>query len=90
MTSNALDAVTLLDVLIDGFEKNEVRYGYHWRELPMPNEVAAVRQFARLAQEARRWKGERARTEQGSEPPCSANDVLAEMVQDYRRGHAEE
>jgi hypothetical protein len=52
---------TLLDVLIDGFEKNEVLDGFHWRDLPMADEDAAVRKFAALVDEARRWKGEPAR-----------------------------
>lgn len=48
---------TLLDVLIDGFEKNEVFHGFHWRDLPMPDEEAAVQKFESLVEEARRWKG---------------------------------
>lgn len=36
---------TLLDVLIDGFEKNEVLRGFHGRLLPMPDEAAAVEKF---------------------------------------------
>src|SRR5256885_1206644 len=44
--------VTLLDVLIDGFEKNEILDGFHWRDLPMPDEDAAVRKFASLSQQA--------------------------------------
>ncbi len=51
------EEATLLDVLIDGFEKNEILGGYHWRELPMPDEAAAARKFASLTEEARRWKG---------------------------------
>ena len=51
------DDASLLDVLIDGFEKNEVLRGFHWRDLPMPDEAAAARKFATLAEEARRWKG---------------------------------
>ena len=51
------DDVTLLDILIDGFEKNEIFGGFHWRSLPMPNEAAAIRKFAGLMEEARRWKG---------------------------------
>jgi hypothetical protein len=34
---------TLLDVLIDAFEKNEIFGGYHWRELPVPDTDSAVR-----------------------------------------------
>lgn len=54
---------TLLDILIDGFEKNEIMDGYHWRNLPMPDEAAAVGKFAALIDEARRWKGQPARFE---------------------------
>jgi hypothetical protein len=62
----AQEDVTLLDVLIDGFEKNEIMYGFHWRDLPMPDEDAATRKFASLDQEARAWKGAPAR--EASEP----------------------
>lgn len=48
---------TLLDVLIDGFEKNEILHGYHWRQLPMHDERAAARKFSALTDEARRWMG---------------------------------
>src|SRR5687767_5785174 len=48
---------TLLDILIDGFEKNEVLYNHHSRELPMPDEDSAARKFDELADEARRWRG---------------------------------
>ncbi len=51
------EQATLLDVLIDGFEKNEIMDGFHWRDLPMPDEAAAIRKFAALLDEARRWKG---------------------------------
>ncbi len=54
---------SLLDILIDGFEKNEIRYGFHGRNLPMPDEDSAVRKFDALADEARRWKGPPARHE---------------------------
>jgi hypothetical protein len=49
--------MTLLDILIDGFEKNEVLDGFHWRKLPMPDETSAVRKVTALIEEARRWKG---------------------------------
>lgn len=65
-TTSQEDA-TLLDVLIDGFEKNEILDGFHWRNLPMPDEDAAIRKFRALLDEARRWKGEPARLE--DEPP---------------------
>jgi hypothetical protein len=35
------EGATLLDVLIDGFEKNEIMDGFHWRDLPMPDEARA-------------------------------------------------
>jgi hypothetical protein len=57
---------TLLDVLIDGFEKNEVLRGFHWRDLPMPDEGAAIRKFVALVDEATRWKGAPLRTEETS------------------------
>jgi len=57
---------TLLDVLIDGFEKNEILDGYHWRELPMPDEATAIRKLASLADEARAWKGPPTREDQES------------------------
>jgi len=49
--------VTLLDLLIDGFEKNEIMGGFHWRSLPMPDERSAVAKFVSLREEATRWKG---------------------------------
>jgi hypothetical protein len=58
------EGATLLDVLIDGFEKNEVLYGFHHRDLPMPDEPAAVKKFAALTDEATRWKGAPRRTEE--------------------------
>ncbi len=57
---------TLLDVLVDGFEKNEVHRGFHWRELPMPDDGAAMRKFASLSDEASRWKGAPLRIENTS------------------------
>jgi hypothetical protein len=60
------DDVTLLDVLIDGFEKNDVLRGFHWRALPISEEAAAVRKFTAFADEARRWKGTPVRAEESS------------------------
>ena len=57
---------TLLDVLIDGFEKNEVMYGFHWRDLPLPDEGAAIRKFTSFSDEARRWMGTPTREEERS------------------------
>ena len=51
------EEATLLDVLVDGFEKNEILAGFHWRTLPMPDEASAARKFAALSDEARRWNG---------------------------------
>jgi hypothetical protein len=56
---------TLLDVLIDGFEKNEIFDGFHWRDLPMPDDEAAARKFASLLEEARHWKGQPSRMQDG-------------------------
>ena len=58
------EAATLLDILIDGFEKNEIWGGFHLRDLPMPDEAAAVRKFGSLVEEARRWKGQPTRLEE--------------------------
>ena len=63
--SNTPADATLLDVLIDGFEKNEILDGFHYRVLPMSDEQAAARKFASLQQEASRWQGEPTRTEGG-------------------------
>jgi hypothetical protein len=48
---------SLLDVLIDGFEKNEVLRGFHWRTLPARDEAAAIEKYESLVAEARAWKG---------------------------------
>lgn len=55
---------TLLDILIDGFEKNEIMRGFHWRSLPMSDESAAVAKLEALAEEGRRWKGQPLRSEE--------------------------
>lgn len=34
VAQRAPEDATLLDVLIDGFEKNEILDGFHWRSLP--------------------------------------------------------
>jgi len=65
--TNTQEDATLLDVLIDGFEKNEILGGFHWRDLPMPDEAAAARKFGALVDEARRWKGQPGRLQE--EPP---------------------
>lgn len=48
---------TLLDVLVDGFEKNESLDGFHWRSLPMPDEETAARKLTEWADEVTRWRG---------------------------------
>jgi hypothetical protein len=48
---------TLIDVLIDGFEKNEVMSGHHFRTLPLSDEDTAIAKFTELAAEGVRWKG---------------------------------
>ena len=63
---------TLLEVLIDGFEKNEMLDGFHWRRLPMPDERSAVRKFAVLTAEARRWKGSPTHVDEGAERRLAA------------------
>ncbi len=57
MAGRKPEQATLIDVLVDGFEKNEVIHGYHWRKLPLPDEAAAARKFAAFVEEATRWKG---------------------------------
>jgi hypothetical protein len=57
MRSKPREEVTSIDLLVDGFEKNEVFGGFHWRELPMADVAAAERKFAALFEELRRWKG---------------------------------
>lgn len=52
------EEASLLDILIDGFEKNETLRGFHWRDLPLPSVALAVEKFEALVDEARRWKGE--------------------------------
>ena len=56
-TGKPRDQLSLLDVLIDGFEKNEIFEGFHWRDLPMPDEASARRAFTTFVDEAKRWKG---------------------------------
>jgi hypothetical protein len=63
---------TLLDVLIDGFEKNEIMGGFHWRDLPMPDEPSAVVKFRALTEEATRWKGQPARATHEGDRQISA------------------
>lgn len=57
------EEASLLDILVDGFEKNEVLDGFHWRDLPLPSTALAVEKFDSLVAEAQRWKGEPSRLE---------------------------
>lgn len=58
MTERASPATaTLLEVLVDGFEKNEVIRGFHLRTLPLADEPAAVHKFEAFVAEATAWKG---------------------------------
>ncbi|MEL7313093.1 MAG: hypothetical protein AAFN07_16370 [Pseudomonadota bacterium] len=56
-TTVAPSEATLIDVLIDGFEKNEVSNGWHVRQLPLRDEETASEKFAQFVSEARSWKG---------------------------------
>jgi hypothetical protein len=67
---------TLLDILVDGFEKNEIMRGFHWRDLPLPDESAAARKFGALAAEASRWKGTPSRSEERAGRRLAAWDDL--------------
>jgi hypothetical protein len=62
MRGKSREEVSLLDVLVDGFEKNEVIDGWHWRDLPMSDEDSARHKFSELVEEAARWKGAPSRT----------------------------
>jgi hypothetical protein len=53
------DAATLLDILVDGFEKNEVFGGFHRRELPMPDESTAARKSMRWRRRGGAGRGRR-------------------------------
>ncbi|HVH42471.1 MAG TPA: hypothetical protein VM925_09005 [Labilithrix sp.] len=73
--------VTLIDVLIDGFEKNEIMRGFHWRSLPMPDEGTARAKFDALVDEARRWKGPPTRENLRSERRIAAwSDIEIRQV----------
>jgi len=46
---------TLLEVLADGFEKNETLGGWFWRQLPLPDAAIAARKYDELHAELLRW-----------------------------------
>ena len=56
-TGKLCEDATLIDVLVDGFERNEVLRGFHDRVLPLPDEASAVRKFGSFVHEAVHWKG---------------------------------
>jgi hypothetical protein len=64
MPGSKQETATLLDVLIDGFEKNEVIDGFHHRVLPLPDGAVATQRFAVFVAEATRWKGPPTRIDQ--------------------------
>jgi hypothetical protein len=48
---------TLLDILVNGFEKNEVLEGFHWAPTTDARRGGPARaKFSALIGEARRWK----------------------------------
>ena len=57
-TGKGVTEATLVDVLIDGFERNEVLGGFHARVLPLQSADAARLKFVALSEEAKGWKGE--------------------------------
>jgi hypothetical protein len=76
MMTKPREQVTLVDVLVDGFEKNELLDGTHWRRLPMPDEASAIAKLAALVEEATRWKGNPVRTfEQGKRRLAGWDDI---------------
>jgi hypothetical protein len=58
VAGKAAEEASLLDILVDGFESNEVLGGFHCRDLPLLSEALAVEKFEALVAEAKRWKGE--------------------------------
>lgn len=70
------DDATLLDLLVDGFEKNEVLSGFHHRELPMRDPEAAAVKFASLVDEAKQWKGQPVRFEETTARRLAAWDRM--------------
>jgi hypothetical protein len=48
---------TFLDIVIDGFEKNEVFYGFHHRVIPIESEERARSKYDALTAEVTAWKG---------------------------------
>lgn len=69
-SGKSAEEATLIDVLIDGFEKNEIFDGYHHRMLPLASSEQARSKFEALSAEASAWKG----------PPVSAIDEADRMA----------
>jgi hypothetical protein len=63
MRSTSPREATLIDILVDGFEKNEVLGRFHDRSLPLSTVEEARTKFESLCDEATRWKGEPLRRE---------------------------
>ena len=56
MTARAQDT-SLLTVIADAFEKNELMKGWFWRQLPLPDAAWAERKYEEFLEEITRWKG---------------------------------
>ncbi len=83
MSATTPEDASLLDILIDGFEKNEMLDGRHDRVLPMADEPTATRKFEALVAEARRWQGEPVRLD-GTGPRRVATWARLEIRQAER------
>lgn len=69
---NRPEDASLIDVLIDGFEKNEMLGGSHTRVLPLTDEVGAARKFGAFVGEATSWRGPPLRVEERQERRLAA------------------
>jgi hypothetical protein len=94
MPSHA-DNVTLIDLLMNGFEKNESIGSWFWRQLPAPDDATAIRKFDEFAAEGCRWKGEplesvsdsdrRGRLERSADPPERSRCARGWQIREHRR-----
>src|SRR5262245_31409227 len=78
MPSHA-DDVTLIGLLLDGFEKNESIRGWHWRELPAPDEATAVTRF-QAAPERESRRAQPVRSDEPSGKPCRGAAASAVII----------
>ncbi len=69
-SAKSAEEATLIDILIDGFEKNEILDGFHHRMLPLSSSEQARSKFEALSVEASAWKG----------PPVSSIDEADRMA----------